>query len=77
MCLAIPMKIVSVNGNQGVAESGGILKSIDISLVPEVCVGEYVIVHAGFAIERMNEREAQKTLAVFQDLIHLMEADTQ
>jgi hydrogenase expression/formation protein HypC len=75
MCLAIPMKLVSVNGNQGVVETGGIFKAVDISLLPQIVPGDYVIVHAGFAIERMNEAEARKTLDFFDEMIHLMEAE--
>lgn len=75
MCLAIPMKLVEVNEKRGVVETGGIFKAIDISLLPQVVPGEYVIVHAGFAIEKMNEAEARKTLDFFDDMIRLMEAD--
>lgn len=75
MCLAIPMKIVSVNDNKGVVEIGGILKEIDISMVVPAVPGDYVIVHAGFAIERLNEVEARKTLDLFDDIVRLMEAD--
>lgn len=69
------MKIVEVNDNKGIVETGGILKAIDISMVFPVQPGDYVIVHAGFAIERMNEPEARKTLDFFDDMIRLMEAD--
>ena len=69
------MKVIEVNDNKGVVETGGILKAIDISLVLPVRPGDYVIVHAGFAIERMNEVEARKTLDFFDDMIRLMEAD--
>ncbi len=75
MCLAIPMKVVEVNENKGVVETGGILKAVDISLIPQVQPGEYAIVHAGFAIERMDEAEARKTLDFFDEMIRLMEAD--
>jgi hydrogenase expression/formation protein HypC len=75
MCLAIPMKLVSVNENRGVVETGGILKAVDVSLLPQIAPGDYVIVHAGFAIEKMNEAEARKTLEFFDDMIRLMEAD--
>jgi hydrogenase expression/formation protein HypC len=75
MCLAIPMKVVEVNENKGIVETGGILKAVDISLIPEAQRGDYVIVHAGFAIERMNEAEALKTLELFDDMIRLMEAE--
>ncbi|MCU0598884.1 MAG: HypC/HybG/HupF family hydrogenase formation chaperone [Desulfobacterales bacterium] len=69
------MKVVEVNENKGVVETGGILKAVDISLIPQVQPGEYAIVHAGFAIERMDEAEARKTLDFFDEMIRLMEAD--
>jgi len=75
MCLAIPMKVVEVNENKGVVETGGILKAVDISLLTQLQAGDYVIVHAGFAIERMNEAEALKTLDFFDEMIRLMEAE--
>lgn len=75
MCLAIPMKVVEVNDNKGVVETGGIFKAVDISLVSPLSPGDYVIVHAGFAIERMNEAEARKTLDFFDDMVRLVEAD--
>ena len=68
MCLAIPMKVVEVNENKGVVETGGILKAVDISLLTQLQAGDYVIVHAGFAIERMNEHEADAILAVFAEM---------
>ena len=75
MCLAIPMKVVEVNENKGIVETGGILKAVDISLFPAAQPGDYLIVHAGFAIERMDEPEARKTLDFFDDMIRLMEAE--
>ena len=75
MCLAIPMKVIEVNENRGVVEIGGIFKAVDVSLLPRVVPGEYVIVHAGFAIEKMNEAEARKTLDFFDDMVRLMEAE--
>jgi hydrogenase expression/formation protein HypC len=69
MCLAVPMKIVEVRpGKIGVAELDGSRQEVNLSLVPDADVGSYVIVHAGFAIERMNEHEANTILAVFEEM---------
>ena len=69
MCLAVPMKIVEVRPDKvGVAELDGIRQDVNLSLVPDAGVGSYVIVHAGFAIERLNEREANAILAVFEEM---------
>jgi len=64
MCLAIPGKIISVKGQQAVVDFDGVQKNINVSLV-NVKRGEYVIVHAGFAIEKMNKEEAQETLKAY------------
>lgn len=75
MCLAIPMKVIEVNDNQGIVEAGGIQKIVDFSLLGSVQAGSYVIVHAGFAIQSMNVEEALKTLALFDEMIRLMGAE--
>jgi hydrogenase expression/formation protein HypC len=74
MCLAIPGKITSVSGEDplwrtGRVDFGGIVKEVSLAYVPEVKVGEYVIVHVGFALSRLDEFEANR---VFQ---HLKEMD--
>ncbi len=76
MCLAIPMKVLTVNGNVGIVEAGGIQKMTDLSLMGAVEKGDYVIVHAGFAIQTMNEEEALKTLSFFDEMIQLMDKET-
>lgn len=69
MCLAVPMKIVEIRTDGiGVAELDGSRHEVNLSLVPEAGLGTYVIVHAGFAIERMNESEANAILAVFDEI---------
>jgi hydrogenase expression/formation protein HypC len=72
MCLAIPGKIVSISGNladafslQGKVNFGGIVKEVSLAYVPEAEVGQYVIVHVGFAISLVHEQEA---LLVFEYL---------
>ena len=73
MCLAIPMKVLEVQNLEhdratGMVEVGGLRREVDLSLVRGVKPGEYVIVHAGFAISVSNEEEAQKTLALFEEI---------
>ena len=67
MCVAVPAKIITISDNSAQIESMGVGKKIDISLVPEVCVGDYVIVHAGFAIQIVDSEEAQKILELFEN----------
>ena len=63
------MKIVELRPDKvGVAELDGSRQEVNLSLVPDAGVGSYVIVHAGFAIERMNEHEADEILAVFAEM---------
>ena len=62
MCLAVPMKIVEVKGGEGFVESSGLKRKANFSLIKSPKLGEYVLLHAGFAIERVKEKEAQKTL---------------
>jgi hydrogenase expression/formation protein HypC len=75
MCLAIPGKIVSVSGIEplervGRIDFGGILKEASLAYVPEAKVGDYVIVHVGFALSRVDEDEAQK---IFEYLDQMQE----
>jgi len=67
MCVAVPAKIISISGSNAVIESAGVSKKIDISLVPEVSSGDYVIVHAGFAIQIVDSKEAKKILELFEN----------
>ena len=69
MCLAIPGKVESVAGDDplsrmGKVDFGGILKDANLACVPEVKVGDYVIVHVGFALSRVDEEEATHSLRV-------------
>jgi hydrogenase expression/formation protein HypC len=74
MCLAVPMRIAEVRPDgTGVAELDGSRHDVNLSLVPGSGVGTYVIVHAGFAIEKMNEREANTILALFDELAAMQE----
>ena len=68
MCLSVPAKIVQVESNMAKAEVGGLLREISIDLCPEVAVGEYVLIHAGFAIQKLDEKEAKETLDLLKQL---------
>jgi len=68
MCMAIPMKLVEVEGETGVVELDGLRQTVNLALIEEPEVGQFVIVHAGFAIERLDEAEAAATLALFAEL---------
>jgi len=68
MCLAIPGRIEEIKGNKAIIDYGGIKREADISLV-EVNKGDYVIVHAGFAIQVLNEEDAEETLKIFEEIM--------
>ena len=55
MCLAVPMKVLSLENGSGIAEMSGVKREISFMMLPEAAVGDYVIVHAGFAIQKLNE----------------------
>jgi hydrogenase expression/formation protein HypC len=72
MCLAVPGKVVEIDTNtrpvMGKVSFGGIKKEVCLDLVPDVKIGEYVIVHVGFAINKLNEEEAQETLKLLEQM---------
>ena len=70
MCLAIPGKVISIEGDRAKVDFGGVRREINISLV-DASIGEYVIVHAGFAIEILDQEEAEKTLEMIRQIVML------
>ena len=80
MCLAIPGKIISISGEAplertGKIDFGGILKNASLAYVPEANVGDYVIVHVGFALSRVDEAEAQKIFEYLKEMEDLSELE--
>ncbi len=69
MCLAIPAKIISLEGIKAQVDFGqGVLREVDVSLV-EAKLGDYVLVHAGYAIQLLDEKEALETLSLWNDVL--------
>lgn len=68
MCLAVPMKILAVEGETARASVSGLVQEIDVRFLDRPRPGDYVIVHAGFAIEKLDPEEARKTLQLFRKL---------
>ena len=68
MCLAIPMKVMKIDGDEGIVESGGLKKRANFSLMKRVKPGDYILLHAGFAIEKVKEAEARKTLRALKNI---------
>lgn len=72
MCLAIPLKLIELNGSVAVAEANGVRRSIRVDFIREPKVGDYVIAHAGFAIERMSEAQAQDNLRAIREVANAL-----
>ena len=69
MCLAIPVRVVELRGDsQALVDLGGIRKTISLALVDGVAVGDYVILHVGYALSKLDPDEAERTLALFAAL---------
>jgi len=79
MCLAIPGKILSITGEgferTGKVSFGGVLKDVNLSYVPEAKIDDYVIVHVGFAINTLDESEANKVFEYLKEMDELGELD--
>ena len=69
MCLAVPAKIISINENAAQVEMAGVVRTVGLDLVPGAKVNDYVLVHAGFAIQVVDEVEAQETLRMLKEII--------
>ncbi len=69
MCLAIPARVVELSDEDtAIVDLGGVRKAISLALVEDVAIGDYVIVHVGFALNKLNAEEAEKTLAIFAEM---------
>ncbi|MCK4512287.1 HypC/HybG/HupF family hydrogenase formation chaperone [bacterium] len=76
MCLAVPGKILEIDGDTARVDFGGITREANVVLVPEAAVDSYVLVHAGFAIQVLNEAEAEETLSLFRELAEALDDET-
>ena len=69
MCLALPARIVEIHGaDRAVIELGGVQKECSLALIDDAAVGDYVIVHVGYALTKLDPEEAEKTLQLFAEL---------
>ena len=73
MCLAVPVKIVSVDGDAAETEIAGVRRRVSIALTPEAKVGDYVLLHTGYAIGVIDEAEAEETLKLLEEIASLSE----
>ena len=80
MCLAVPGKIISVGDESSIMRTGkvsfgGILKEVSLAYVPDAVVGDYVLVHVGFALNKINEEEAQRVFEYLKQIDELAELE--
>lgn len=68
MCLAIPAKVTKIDGDMATIDVGGVTRSTSLMLLTDVDIGDYVIVHAGFAIHKVDPGEAQESLKLLREL---------
>jgi hydrogenase expression/formation protein HypC len=73
VCLAIPVRIVSINGDEAETEIGGVRRRVSIAFTPEARVGDYVLLHTGYAITVVDEAEAEETLKLLEEIASLSE----
>lgn len=77
MCLAVPGRIIEASGDEpilrrGRIEFGGVVKEVSLAYVPEAAIGDYVLVHAGFAISIVDEAEAEEVFALLREIDEVM-----
>lgn len=68
MCLAIPLKIVEINGKEAIGEIEGVTRKIRIDFIENLKIGDYCIVHAGFALEKLDEEQALENLKALREV---------
>jgi hydrogenase expression/formation protein HypC len=71
MCLAIPALVISIQGEKAVADINGVKREISLQLTPDVKVGDYVLLHTGFAISVIDEIEAQQSLDMLRQVLEI------
>ena len=68
MCLGVPARIVKIEGSTAVAELGGVMYTVNLELMEEVSIGDFLLIHAGFAIEKIDPAEAAETLRLVREI---------
>ncbi len=69
MCIGIPVKVIELNGDRGKVDYQGVVRETSFVMLPEAKVGDYVILHAGFAIKLLSEEDALETLRMIEELV--------
>jgi hydrogenase expression/formation protein HypC len=75
MCLAIPAQIVNIEDGMGTVDMAGVQKKVSLILLEDAQVGDYVIVHAGFGIHKIDEEVAMESLRILREAAHLLDVE--
>ncbi len=68
MCLAVPAKVIEIKDAMGTVDISGVTRDVSLMLLPETQVGDYVLVHAGFAMQKVDEKDAEETYALIPEM---------
>jgi hydrogenase expression/formation protein HypC len=71
MCLSVPGKVVEIKNNMAKVEVGGVVRDVSLDLCPDTAVGDYVLIHTGFAIQQLDEKEALETLDLLRRMAEI------
>jgi len=76
MCLAVPARVTEMReGLLGLVELGGVVREVSFMLLPDVAVGDYVLLHAGYALQKVDTAEAEETLRLLAEMVEAAEAE--
>ena len=75
MCYAIPAKILEINGETAKVDYGGVMKNVNICLLDSLKIGDYILIHAGFAIEKLDKKSADESLQLIREIMRFSEQD--
>ena len=68
MCLAVPLRLIEINGNDAIGEAMGLQRAVRVDFIPDPKIGDYVMVHAGFAMQKVEEKDAEETYALMAEM---------
>jgi len=69
MCLAVPVRVIEINGDIASVEFGGVKRDVNITLIDSAKKGDFVLIHVGYAIQRISQEEAQETLRIWEEML--------
>jgi hydrogenase expression/formation protein HypC len=75
MCYAIPAKVTELKGDTAKVDYGGVTKKVNTSLLEKLAIGDYVLIHAGFAIEKLDKKSAEESLEIIMNMIEAVEEE--